>query len=338
MKPSVVIIGAGLNGLLLAYLLQERYTVVVLEARERIGGRILTVEEQGTHFDLGPTWIWPHQQHIHHLIDTMGLQLFRHYDSGAFAYDAPEGVQYFRSPPAAPSYRIANGAGALTESLLQRLENVRLELNTCVTHIQAKEDTVTVKTAQEHFRAERCIVTLPPRLAANTISFSPDLGGSLRAQMEAIPTWMGFSSKCIVTYAHPFWRDRGFSGFASSHLGPLGEVHDASTPIKGALFGFYRSEDADEPQPDRVVAQLRRLFGEKAEQFELFRYHNWRTDPHTSVVADRAPLREHPRYGLHVRYHSRVHFSGTETAAQEGGYLEGAVIAAFELARRLLDT
>lgn len=335
MKPSVIIVGAGLNGLLLSYLLQDRYQIILLEGRDRIGGRILTFEAQGEFFDLGPTWVWPHQQHIRHLIDAMGLRLFRHYDSGAFAYDAPDGVQYFRTSNA-PSYRIENGAAALTQTLLQQLENVRLQLNSRVVSIDAQENSVQVRTAEEHFTAEHCIVTLPPRLGVNTIRFSPALPETLRSQMEAIPTWMGFSSKCIVTYERPFWREMGLSGLASSHIGPLGEVHDASTQTKGALFGFYRSEDADEAQPDRVVAQLERLFGKEAAQFELFRYHNWRMDPHTSVEADRVPLGDHPKYGLTADYHPRVHFSGTETASQEGGYLEGAVVSAFELAQNLL--
>ena len=47
--------------------------------------------------------------------------------------------------------------------------------------------------------------------------------------------------KSVVVYAEPFWRTRGWSGFAVSQLGPLVEIHDASPPDGGlgALFGFW---------------------------------------------------------------------------------------------------
>ena len=335
MKPSLIIVGAGLSGLLLAYLLRTHYRITILEARPRIGGRILTVDEGGERFDLGPTWVWPHQHYIRHLIDDLGLTLFRQYDSGAFAYDAPEGVQYFRSYQNAPSYRLDGGAASLTDSLWQRLKEVELRLETPVSKIASDADGVTLFTAKERFRADYCIVTLPPRLGAGTIAYDPPLPEAEKARMRAIPTWMGFASKCIVTYAEPFWRAKGLSGFASSHRGPLSEVHDASAATKGALFGFYHTKEADDAQPDKVVAQLERLFGPGARDYEIFRYHNWRTDPYTSTPADREALRDHPRYGIEIAWNDRVRFCGTETSEQEGGYLEGAVIAAVRLANAL---
>jgi monoamine oxidase len=335
MKPKLIIVGAGLNGLLLAYLLQSRYAITLLEARPRIGGRILTIEQDGERFDLGPTWIWPHQHYIMNLVDALGLKLFRHHDRGAFAYDAPDGVQYFHAPQNGPSYRLEGGAAALTDALRRRLEAVELYLETPVERIVSNEKSVDLYSGPRHFSAVRCIVTLPPRLSADALCFEPPLGNALKARMLAVPTWMGFSAKCIVTYAEPFWRDKGLSGFASSHLGPLSEVHDASTRTKGALFGFYHAASADDAQPDMVVEQLARIFGPEACNYELFRYHNWRTDPYTSTRADREPLHDHPRYGMDIDGSSRVHFCGTETSRSEGGYLEGAVVAAMRLAKSL---
>ncbi|MEJ2500180.1 MAG: FAD-dependent oxidoreductase [Campylobacterales bacterium] len=335
MKPKLIIVGAGLNGLLLAYLLQSRYDITLLEARPRIGGRILTIEQGGERFDLGPTWVWPHQHYILNLVDALGLKRFRHYDRGAFAYDAPDGVQYFCTPQNAPSYRLEGGAAALTDALRQRLETAELHLETPVDSIVSDGEGVTLYSGPRHLSAARCIVTLPPRLSADTLRFEPPLSSAVRARMLAVPTWMGFSAKCIVSYAEPFWRDKGLSGFASSHLGPLSEVHDASTQTKGALFGFYHAASADDAQPDKVVEQLARLFGPEAYNYEIFRYHNWRTDPYTSTPADREPLRDHPRYGMDIPWSSRVHFCGTETSRSEGGYLEGAVVAAMRLAQSL---
>ncbi len=57
-RRRVVVVGAGLAGLGAARVLKGRgIDVVLLEARERIGGRVHTVERFGTKIDLGASWI-----------------------------------------------------------------------------------------------------------------------------------------------------------------------------------------------------------------------------------------------------------------------------------------
>jgi monoamine oxidase len=57
---DTMIIGGGLSGIYAAYLLsQKNKPFIVLEARERIGGRILSPEHQEFFSDLGPSWYWP---------------------------------------------------------------------------------------------------------------------------------------------------------------------------------------------------------------------------------------------------------------------------------------
>ena len=55
---EVIVIGAGIAGLTAARDLGiDGYDVVVLEARDRIGGRIWTSQELGVPADLGASWI-----------------------------------------------------------------------------------------------------------------------------------------------------------------------------------------------------------------------------------------------------------------------------------------
>ena len=59
-ESEIAIVGGGLAGLYAAYLLQKAGAdFVLVEARERFGGRILTVDETGAPaddgFDLGPS-------------------------------------------------------------------------------------------------------------------------------------------------------------------------------------------------------------------------------------------------------------------------------------------
>ena len=57
-RRRVVVVGAGMAGLGAARTLRDRgFEVVLLEARERTGGRVWTVERFGTKIDLGASWI-----------------------------------------------------------------------------------------------------------------------------------------------------------------------------------------------------------------------------------------------------------------------------------------
>lgn len=60
MKPNVVIIGAGASGLYAAYCLVTRgltENIIVLEAEDRVGGRIHSIPFNGHWLELGATWI-----------------------------------------------------------------------------------------------------------------------------------------------------------------------------------------------------------------------------------------------------------------------------------------
>lgn len=56
--PSVIVVGAGISGIAAAReLTSAGFRVTLLEARDRIGGRILTDRSLGTPIDLGASWI-----------------------------------------------------------------------------------------------------------------------------------------------------------------------------------------------------------------------------------------------------------------------------------------
>jgi len=83
-----VVIGAGLAGLAAAYRLKERgCRVTVVEARDRLGGRILThrfVEAPGLNCELGGEWIGRNHIHMRRLCDTFGLETQPHRYANSF--------------------------------------------------------------------------------------------------------------------------------------------------------------------------------------------------------------------------------------------------------------
>ncbi|MEU0502118.1 flavin monoamine oxidase family protein [Nocardia sp. NPDC005998] len=81
---DVVVIGAGIAGLVAARdLVQSGAEVLVLEARDRVGGRLLNDElPGGAPIEVGGQWVGPGQHHVHALIEELGLSTFPTYTAG----------------------------------------------------------------------------------------------------------------------------------------------------------------------------------------------------------------------------------------------------------------
>jgi monoamine oxidase len=99
---DVVVVGAGLAGLSAALRLHEAgRSVVVLEARDRVGGRTLNHDlGDGHHGDMGGTWIGPTQTAIAALAKRFGVHAFDQPDNGKQVYyDGTERLTYDDSTP-----------------------------------------------------------------------------------------------------------------------------------------------------------------------------------------------------------------------------------------------
>lgn len=71
-----VVVGAGFAGLTAAVELATRgKDVVVLEARDRIGGRVHTVDHDGQIIEIGGQWVSPGNEQMHKLIAEAGVDL-----------------------------------------------------------------------------------------------------------------------------------------------------------------------------------------------------------------------------------------------------------------------
>lgn len=84
---DVVIVGAGAAGLTAANALKRAgLSVAVLEARERVGGRLHTDDIEGAMLEVGGQWVSPDQEALKETLAELGLETFSRYREGESVY------------------------------------------------------------------------------------------------------------------------------------------------------------------------------------------------------------------------------------------------------------
>lgn len=357
MKTSVAIIGGGIAGLYAARLLDAAgIDFRLLEARDRLGGRVLSVDASGQSaadgFDLGPSWYWPMMQPgMAAVVESLGLEIFPQCTNGDVIFE-----RMSREPPhrysqvdnQGGSMRIKGGTAALVRALIAGVPDEKIILEAQVRRISTAGSAVTVtydtKTGTEQtLAAEQVIAALPPRLLASTVVFEPALDQKTRQRWRDTPTWMAPHAKFFAIYDRPFWRDAGLCGTAQSMVGPLAEIHDATTASgSAALFGFIgvgaqQRADLGEPAITKAaLAQLVRLFGPHAGSPRATMIKDWAADRLTATQDDMAggghPVSDGEAW-VAGPWAKRLSLGSSETADREPGYLAGAIQAA----RRAVD-
>ncbi len=361
MSHPVVVVGAGLSGLYASSLLaQAGQRVMLIEARERLGGRVLShAPTPSAHrVDMGPSWFWPAMNpRMKHLLAQLGLASFPQHTQGAAVVEGQDGKLYkhqssWEQSPA--SHRIAGGTQALTEAVsVQFGDKVHVQANTRVHAMKLRPHAIELELedARGYWQqlASQVIVTIPPRLMAQDVAFEPAWPEAMLQDMRATPTWMAGQAKFVAAYPKAFWREAGLSGDGMSHRGPMSEIHDASDASGqvAALFGFvgaspsYRAGIGRDALQQQALAQLVRMFGPEAANPLWTSLQDWAQEPLTAAKDDQHPLAYHPMYDeaqVPSPWAQRLWLAGTERSPNYGGYLEGALEAAELAVKGLLDS
>lgn len=362
MNTDVLVVGAGLSGLYTAHLLKmQNINVTVVEARNRPGGRVLSetpLADIPAGVDMGPSWFWPWQSRMLALINKMGLdpQVYEQHSQGTSVAEYRTGklVQQQGTASMAGSLRLSGGLQALIHSLTDGIGIEHIHYDNRVVHIEHGDDYILASTANigdgNTIHASQIVLAAPPRILANSISYSPALETTEQRLMENTPTWMAGQAKFVAVYETPFWREKGLSGDGISEIGPLGEIHDASASLGApyALFGFVGL-----PAPARInrdkeliqaaIEQLSRMFGTGQEKPTQVYYKDWASDELTATDADRNGPRSHVHQTVSTKalWDDRLYWAGSESAsvsAGDNGYLEGALAAAERVVKQIQET
>ncbi|MBH0006147.1 flavin monoamine oxidase family protein [Psychrobacter sp. SWN149] len=375
-EVPIAIIGGGLSGLYAAFLLDQKgIDYILIEARDRLGGRITVAkssvgqnvsgqsvdhDKSNDGFDLGPSWFWPeYQPQLSSLIEALGLPRFAQFEEGDMmvergANELPIRAQGYQSSP--PSMRLVGGMTALTDALYARLDAKRIVTGQTVRRLTKAGQHIKIDSeyGSEHinagqiitYQAQHVLLALPPRLAVSNIVFEPALPQDLAIEWQETDTWMAPHAKYVAVYDSPFWRDNGLSGAARSVIGPLTEIHDASSEKgEGAVFGFFgvpvnvRQSVSEMELKSHCRAQMVRLFGVQADKPKAEYIKDWSQDVFTATAADASGSGQHavappskPKTG---EWQDCLTGCGSEWSVPFSGYVAGAIDAASKAVQSL---
>jgi len=348
-SPSVLVVGAGLAGLVAATELHSAgVSVRIWEARDRVGGRCwsVSVGPDEVRLDLGAAWHWAEHERVKELAERLEVKRVRQHEPGIAvretAVDGPvEHGEWPETPP--PSWRFGGGAQALHDRLAASLPDAAVRFNHRLTTLRRTaagvEATATTPGGERTDEVEAVVLAVPPRLAVYTLRFDPPPPSDVLAAMRSMPTWMSHVGKAAVTYDRPFWREKGLAGRVKSEAGPVHDWHDAVTPDgHAALVGFMHPPRSDSPTPvdpeerkEALVHQLVHCFGDEAAEPTGLATCDWTQEPATTppvgsrsdpdAPPDSSPALQEPPWN------GRLHLAAAETATDHPGYLDGAIEA-----------
>ena len=349
---DAAIVGGGLCGVALARnLVRQGRAVALFEARERLGGRILSVARTGSAgvVDLGPTWFWPDTQPLmQSLVAELGLTSIPQHDEGSSLHlkdpdKVPDRIDGSKIHEGA--CRLPDGMAQLIDAMAGKLPPGLLYFNHVLTEVSDRTDHVVLTFAHGddifEVEARQAVLAVPPRLLEQDVRFTPGLDQATYEAMRGTATWMAAQAKVVFPYARAFWREAGQSGnaFVTHEQAVIGEIFDACDGDGGraALGGFLAlspelRESFSVGLPLLMESQMAQVFGAALEPAEQH-YQDWANEAFTCSGLDRtSPGNEHVAVGNPMlrrpQWDGRLHLAGSETAASGAGYLEGALEAA----------
>ena len=172
---DVIVVGAGVAGLTTASVLHSAgIEVVCLEARDRVGGRTLSAGW----VDLGATWFWDGEAAISETVASLHLEPYPQMTSGDALFEQPDAVpvRLAGNPIDVPAWRLGTGMQSVALALAGRLPERVVRTGERVDTVAFDaEDSVQVGTSDGLVVGRMLVLAVPPRLAVETIRFSPGL-------------------------------------------------------------------------------------------------------------------------------------------------------------------
>lgn len=294
-KENIAVIGAGVSGLAAAQFLASRgKKVTVIEARDRIGGRVWTSDKLDAPLDLGASWIHgPNGNPLTALADTLDLKRLPTSDSYAVRGAEGKKLGFFSTPSwlfeeaeaqtalgadlslveedalekgdgySGTDVIFAGGYSAILDALKG---DYALELSKTVKRIALSDGQVSLGFDNKEITAfDAVIITVPLGvLKAETIAFDPPLPEAKRGAIERMG--MGLLDKLYLRFEEVFWDDKSWIFTPENEL-PRGQFSQwlnlhpyLGEPIliafNGGSAAYSLAENSDEELLEKALGTL----------------------------------------------------------------------------------
>ena len=362
-QPSkrVIIVGAGLSGLVAGYeLTRAGHDVTILEARNRVGGRVFTLRtpfSDGHFADAGAARIpLDHEMTIGYA-DHFELTLDPFYPESSYYVNLSgdertliSASDYLNNPPwegfsvnRKDFVKIRGGTDKLPQAFADTLTD-QIHLATPVESIEQNADGIIVGVSDgTEYSADRALCTVPLPVL-NRIQFSPQLSD---AKVEASSGGYDYaaSTRVFMQFANRFWESEGLNGWGNTDWPEeiWQPTWDRGGP-RGLLMSylFYdRAVELDQLSEENGIQHLlnrwTNVFPGVYDNIELEHStsHSWALQE-WSGGAWASPTEEQNE-ALAARIgaaEGRIHFAG-EHASDYHGWMQGALVSGLRAATEI---
>ena len=362
-QPSkrVIIVGAGLSGLVAGYeLTRAGHDVTILEARNRVGGRVFTLRtpfSDGHFADAGAARIpLDHEMTIGYA-DHFELTLDPFYPESSYYVNLSgdertliSASDYLNNPPwegfplnRKDFVKIRGGTDKLPQAFADTLTD-QIHLATPVESIEQNADGIIVGVSDgTEYSADRALCTVPLPVL-NRIQFSPQLSD---AKVEASSGGYDYaaSTRVFMQFANRFWESEGLNGWGNTDWPeeiwqPTWDRRGPRGLLMSYLF-YDRAVELDQLSEENGIQHLlnrwTNVFPGVYDNIELEHStsHSWALQE-WSGGAWASPTEEQNE-ALAARIgaaEGRIHFAG-EHASDYHGWMQGALVSGLRAATEI---
>ncbi|KAI3947841.1 hypothetical protein MKX01_034506 [Papaver californicum] len=368
---SVIVIGGGFAGISAARALHDAsIQVVLLESRDRLGGRVYTDYSFGFPVDMGASWLHGvcKENPLASLISRMGLPLYRTSGDNSVLYDHDlESYALYDTEGNQVPQELVTKVGIIFEDILKESEKVRDEFRDDMSIMQAfaivlerRPDLSVTKIVRRNygvkvmvedgktFVADAVVIAVPLGvLKAKRIEFEPRLPDWKEEAIAELG--VGTENKIALHFGSVFWPNVEFLGvvaptsYGCSYFLNLHKAtgHPVLVYMPAGRLAHDIDKMSDEAAANFAFLQLKKILPDASEPIQHLVSH-WGTDVNSlgsysyDTVGKPHDLYERLRIPV-----DNMFFAGEATSASYPGTVHGAFstgqMAAEECRMRVLE-